>query len=97
MRKPVTLKRLSAAWMGLQTARLYSKPRYRGKIARAMDVIDQVREELRRKLIFEAGAKARRPVPLFMGQPLGSAEAYTFYDGYASKHAAFINPYRSRP
>lgn len=52
----------------------------------------------RRAAIFEAG-KARAlagapPKPEFASRELGSAEAMTFYDGYAKGCPGFLNPYR---
>lgn len=52
----------------------------------------------RRGAIFRAGAgaEAAEPKPVFQGESLGSAESCTFYDGYASTHVGFVNPYRTR-
>ena len=49
----------------------------------------------RQKAVFEAGAAAKTPTPVFGGYPLGSMDSCTFYDGYASTHPEFKNPYRS--
>ena len=51
---------------------------------------------LRQAAIFRAGAEAKEPKPFFQGATLGSMESYTFYDGYASTHPGFVNPYRKR-
>lgn len=47
--------------------------------------------------IFAAGARAKKPVPRLEGKRLGSFESMTFYDGYASTHPGFKNPYRQGP
>lgn len=44
--------------------------------------------------IFEAGAKATSPDPVVNGDKLGSLASCIFYDGYASTHPGFVNPYR---
>ena len=44
--------------------------------------------------IFAAGAAATEPKPRFGGELLGSMESCIFYDGYASTHPDFKNPYR---
>lgn len=52
--------------------------------------------EYRRAAIFKAGADASDwtyPVML-NGYELGSMELCTFYDGHASTHPEFKNPYR---
>lgn len=47
------------------------------------------------KKIFDAGAEALTPsIPTFDGRPLGSMERCNWYDGYASTHPEFKNPYR---
>jgi uncharacterized protein YodC (DUF2158 family) len=52
---------------------------------------------LRHEAIFKAGAEASSPSwPKFEGEPLGSMEGCTWYDGYASTHPEFKNPYRIR-
>lgn len=92
--KRVTRSQISAAWLGLQTVRLYTTSRHKGRINRAMDVLNRLGSEMRRAAIFTAGVKARKPEPRFEGDELGSAEAITFYDGYASVNPEFRNPYR---
>ena len=50
----------------------------------------------RREAIFKAGADATE-LPKryeFNGHELGSMERCTWYDGYASTHPEFKNPYR---
>lgn len=50
----------------------------------------------RSEAIFSTGAKATEPKPTFQGAILGSMESSIFYDGYASTHPEFTNPYRRR-
>jgi hypothetical protein len=69
--------------------------RHRSGIRDAMDLIDQIRGEMRRTEIFVAGARARKPEPKLDGERLGSSESVTFYDGYASTHLKFKNPYQA--
>ncbi len=53
--------------------------------------------EERRKTIFKAGAEAADSTwPIFKGYELGSMEACNYFDGYASTHPEFKNPYRQR-
>lgn len=96
MRKKVTRKRISKAWMGLQTVAIMGPRRYEAKVRNAMDLLDQIRSEMRRKEIFAAGAKARKPDPRLDGEPLGSSESMQFFDGYRSTHPDFTNPYHRR-
>lgn len=72
------------------------KPKQRKIIFDAMAALDAVMMDMRRKEIFAAGAAAKNPVPRFEGRDLGSFEACNFYDGYASTHPDFQNPYRRR-
>lgn len=95
--KPVTRKRLTSAWRKLQSV-VYNpaiSARHRSGVREAMDLIDQIRSEMRRREIFAAGARARKPEPKFDGQRLGSLESILFYDGYASTHPKFKNRYRT--
>lgn len=47
--------------------------------------------------IFKAGAEAEAPSrPVINGHELGSMAACIFFDGYASTHPSFQNPYRRR-
>lgn len=49
----------------------------------------------RRDAIYRAGAEATSlDCPTYEGHVLGSMERCTFYDGYASTHPDFKNPYR---
>lgn len=50
--------------------------------------------ERRRAAIFKAGAEATTTYPWYEGYRLGSMERCTFFDGYASTHPEFRNPYR---
>lgn len=50
----------------------------------------------RRAAVFKAGAEATE-LPKkyeFNGHELGSMERFTWFDGYASTHPGFKNPYR---
>jgi hypothetical protein len=94
--RPITRKRLSKVWLGLQSMRSHIPRSQWNRLHAAMDVLDDINHEMRRKAIFDAGAKARKPTPRFERGPLGSMESMTFYDGYASTHPKFQNPYRSR-
>lgn len=91
-----TRKALGRAELYLQRLLILLPKPERRRLRWTMALINELRADMRRKAIFEAGARARQPEPVFEGERLGSAEQYTFYDGYASKHAAFINPYRGR-
>jgi hypothetical protein len=57
---------------------------------------DDEKMEARREAVFKAGAEAASPsYPEFEGRTdLGSMERCTWYDGYASAHPEFKNPYR---
>ena len=98
LKRPPTRKEIAAAWLGLQSV-YFGKPilprRSRAKIRRAMEALDGVARDMRRKAIFQAGAKARKPHGKFEGDDLGSMERMNFFDGYASTHCGFKNPYRS--
>lgn len=59
-----------------------------------MTKADDDKMRKRSDAIFAAGAEAAEPKPFFQGTYLGSMEACTFYDGYASTHPGFANPYR---
>lgn len=62
-----------------------------------MRILDRIAMDMRRKEVFDAGAKTRRlgrKRPSYQGHELGSNESCTFYDGYASTHPGFKNPYR---
>lgn len=61
-----------------------------------MNESDDEKMTLRQAAIFRAGADAKEPKPIFQGTMLGSMESSTFYDGYASTHPDFVNPYRKR-
>lgn len=73
------------------------KPQHRKIIRDTMSALDDLMRHMRREEIFAAGAKAksRNPIPRFEGRELGSFEACNFYDGYASTHPDFKNPYRA--
>lgn len=93
--KPIRSHDVSRASLALQPLLYGSKPRA-GAVQRAMRVMDRIAQDMRRKEVFEAGAKARKPKAIFRGQELGSNETCTFYDGFASTHPEFENPYRRR-
>jgi hypothetical protein len=93
LKRPPTLKELHRAWMGLQAVIDHVPRRLRGKVHFAMDAIDGTARDLRRKAIFAAGARARNPHCKFEGDDLGSIERMRFFDGYASTHPGFKNPY----
>jgi hypothetical protein len=60
-----------------------------------MSKADDEKMNARRAAIFEAGAKAQTPDwPVVDGYRLGSMEACNFFDGHASTHPDFRNPYR---
>lgn len=99
MKRPITRKRVTQVWMSLQSITFSPgmSAQNRGRIRTAMDLLDEVRTQLRRMEIFAAGARAKKPVPRLEGKRLGSFESMTFYDGYASTHPGFKNPYRQGP
>lgn len=94
LKRPPTRKEIGAAWLGLQTVAAYTPRRLRGKVHRAMGALDGMARDMRRKAIFAAGARARKPHCKFEGDNLGSIERMNFFDGYASTHPGFENPYR---
>jgi hypothetical protein len=61
-----------------------------------MSKADDERMAARHAAIFKAGADAAElPEKYeFKGHELGSMERCTWYDGYASTHPGFKNPYR---
>lgn len=93
----VTRRQMSKAYLGLQSVLSTVNGSRARKVGAAMRVLDNLHAEMRRAAIFAAGAKARKPVPRFERRLLGSTESCTFYDGYASVHKGFVNPYRSPP
>lgn len=94
MRK-ITLARIRRAELDLQSV-VDVSGRGRKRILRAMILLNDIGMKMRREAIFAAGALARSPIPKFEGEQLGSSESSTFYEGYASRHPDFRNPYRSR-
>ena len=92
MRK-ITLARVQRAELDLQS--VVDVPRqHRQRILRAMAVLNEIGMKMRHEAIFAAGARAKTPTPKFEGEQLGSSESMTFYDGFASTHPDFLNPYR---
>jgi hypothetical protein len=90
-------RKFFAAWMKLQTVRLYAPKKMDGKICAVMNLLDEQARRLRRKEIFGAGARCRKlkaGTPKFGGSELGSFETSVFYDGFASTHPGFKSPYR---
>ena len=58
-------------------------------------MIDDEKMKIRWAAVFAAGANAETPDwPVLDGYKLGSMEACNFFDGYASTHPDFRNPYR---
>jgi hypothetical protein len=97
-RATLNSRKFFKAWMLLQTVHAYAPKAMGGRINKVMDLLDEQARRLRRAEIFAAGAKARKlpnGSPVFNGHTLGSSESYTFYDGHASTHKGFKNPYRS--
>lgn len=92
--RAITRRRVRLAWFGLQDIVDRVPATQRGRVGRAMRVLDDIHTDMRRIAVYQAGQKAKKPTPRFEGQDLGSMEAMTFYDGYASKHPGFKNPYR---
>jgi hypothetical protein len=95
MKRSITSLDVSRAGLGLQPLLYGAKPK-RGAIERAMRLLDDMAVQMRRKEIFAAGAAAKKlpTVPKFRGHKLGSSEVSNFYDGFASTHSWFKNPYR---
>ena len=85
-----------SVYLVLQSAAFEVKGKYRKAVYDAMNILDTVARDMRHKAIFAAGAKARKPNPRFEKRELGSMEQMTWYDGYASTHKGFENPYRRR-
>jgi len=72
--------------------------KYSTDLSTVMRYLDGVASDIRREAIFKAGADTgvlQAGDILFEGHPLGSMERCTFYDGHASTHPGFKNPYRS--
>jgi len=71
--------------------------KYSTDLSTVMRIVDDEAMKLRREEVFAAGA-AVDEIPtgkiLFEGSEIGSMERCTFYDGYASTHPDFQNPYR---
>ena len=93
--RPVTYKQLMKAELGLQTVLFIVPRKYERKVSAAMRLLNDIGMEMRRKAVFSAGARARKPIARFEGQKLGSSESCNFFDGYASTHPTFQHPYRS--
>jgi len=62
MKKPITRKRISAVWFKLQSIAFNSAlpAKNRSDARDAMDILDEIRADMRRKEILAAGAKAER-------------------------------------
>ena len=69
--------------------------RDRKRVEDAMSVLNAIAMKMRRQAIFDAGRRSKTSIPKFEGRTLGSMESMNFYDGYASTHPGFKNPYRS--
>lgn len=95
--KHLTRSNIGKVWMALQKIAFDDgvSAAQRSTVRDAMDILDQVKMDMRRAEVYAAGATAKKPTPVFEKTRLGSAEAVTFYDGYASTHPGFVNPYRS--
>lgn len=97
-RPRLTEKNLGRAWAGLQNLCPALPEPLQPGVRLAMVMLDEARAKMRREKIFKLGAKAKRlpKIICYDGKALGSIEACTFYDGYASTHPDFTNPYRRR-
>jgi hypothetical protein len=91
----VTRAKINAAELGLQRVVSGLPLKDRTRVHRAMAILNEIASDMRRKEIFAAGAKAKKPIAMFEHRQLGSIESCTFYDGYASTHPDFLNPYRN--
>lgn len=87
MTHEATRAAIHMSWMAMQSKIDAVKGRRAQKrMSNAMMELENLGRILRRQDIFEAGASANSPEPVFEGEALNSVETITFRVGYGSTH-----------